>query len=150
MVAGLQRLQAPRQLLTLCTRSHTYSHRTTIHSAAYLMCLLHICNRNKFVSDTYTCIYESERWMTTEGCGIETWREIERPTGHAESLYISQRDPMYSFSSRAKKTNKASPPPTKRSEVPIARRLKLLDCHHIIAYRLLVYARCISSMTGID
>ena len=53
---------------------------------------------------------------------METRREIERPTGHAESLYISPRDPMYSFSSRAKKTNKASPPPTKREEVPIACR----------------------------
>ena len=60
MVAGLQRLQAPRQLLTLCTRSHTYSYRIIIHSAAYLMCLVHICTRNKFVSDTHMHIREIE------------------------------------------------------------------------------------------
>ena len=38
-------------------------------------------------------------------------------TGHAESLYIKMRDPELSFSSRAKKTNKGSPPPSQRPEV---------------------------------
>ena len=42
---------------------------------------------------------------------------VRTPTGHAESLYINMRDPEASFSSRAKKTNKASPPPTGRAEV---------------------------------
>ena len=38
-------------------------------------------------------------------------------TGHSESLHITLRDPAMSFSSRAKKTNKGSPPPSSRAEV---------------------------------
>ena len=41
-------------------------------------------------------------------------------TGHAESLYIKIRSPELSFSFRAKKTNKGSPPHASRAEVPIA------------------------------
>ena len=37
--------------------------------------------------------------------------------GHAESLYIAMRDPKLSFSARAKKTAKGSPPPSSRLEV---------------------------------
>ena len=41
-------------------------------------------------------------------------------TGHAESLHITMRNPENTFSSRAKKTNKGSPPPISRPEVSSA------------------------------
>ena len=41
-------------------------------------------------------------------------------TGHAESLHITMRNPEMTFSSRAKKTNKGSPPPISRPEVSSA------------------------------
>ena len=37
--------------------------------------------------------------------------------GHAASLYIRRRDDEFCYSSRAKKTKKASPPPSQRTEV---------------------------------
>ena len=59
-------------------------------------------------------------------CAPDTGMHISsiRLIGHAESLYIKMRDPQLSFSSRAKKTNKGSPPPSQRPEVcSLCRRL---------------------------
>ena len=85
---------------------------THTHIAASLFAPLH--NWHIYRSHPYTAI----RYPPGRLCLYLYKYMIDRTrAGHAESLYIKMREPEASFSSRAKKTNKGSPPPTGRAEV---------------------------------
>ena len=64
-----------------------------------------------------------------------------------ESLYIKMRNPTLSFSSRAKKTNKGSPPPASRVEVPIAPCATSVRHAYICNYYIPPAIICLSIIT---
>ena len=81
-----------------------------MHAIAFACCTLHIA----VVIGVHCCTYTLPHRRIDSCLYIHIDSCIR--TGHAESLYISMRDPAVSFSARAKKTNKGSPPPTGREE----------------------------------
>ena len=81
-----------------------------MHAIPFACCTLHIA----VVIGVQDCTYTHPHRRIDSCLYIHIDSCIR--TGHAESLYISMRDPAVSFSARAKKTNKGSPPPTGREE----------------------------------
>ena len=77
----------------------------------------HTQTHKRILIDTHTSTTDTR--PLRDLYGVDTQSNHAR-AGHAESLYIKMRNPEFSFSSRAKKTNKGSPPPASRVEVPIA------------------------------
>ena len=87
---------------------------THTHIAASLFALRHNCHIYR--SHPYTVIRHQPGRLCLY-INIYKYMIDRTRAGHAESLYIKMREPDASFSSRAKKTNKGSPPPSSRKEV---------------------------------
>ena len=118
------------------------SHMHTSHTPMIDGC--HTQSHKRILIDTHTSTADTR--PLCDVCCVDTTNNHAR-AGHAESLYIKMRNPELSFSSRAKKTNKGSPPPASRAEVQIAPCAISVRHAHIYAYYIPPTIICLSTIT---
>ena len=127
-----------------CVAYH-YSRPSHMHTAHTPMIDgRHTQTHKRIVIDTHAAIADT-RPLRDLYC-VDTTSNRAR-AGHAESLYIKMRNPELSFSSRAKKTNKGSPPPASRVEVPIAPCATSVRHAYICNYYIPPAIICLSIIT---
>ena len=119
------------------------SHMHTFHTPMIDGC--HTRTHPRILIDTHTSTADTR--PLRDLYGVDPTSNHAR-AGHAESLYIKMRNPELSFSSRAKKTNKGSPPPASRVEVPIAPCATSVRHAYICNYYMPPVTICLSTITN--
>jgi hypothetical protein len=122
LVAGLRHRQATRPLVmpaaVRCSPSVCVAYINTSLSLPFTRPLhLSIPNRDRFMLPCNSQHTPPNHTMRIARISHNGKHKFSHRTGHSESLHITLRNPALSFSSRAKKTNKGSPPPSSRAEV---------------------------------
>ena len=122
LVAGLRHRQTARPLVmpaaVRCSPSVCVAYTNTSLSLPFARPLhLSIPNRDRFMWPCNSQHTPPNHTMPIARISHTGMHQYSHRTGHSESLHITMRNPALSFSSRAKKTNKGSPPPSRRAEV---------------------------------